>query len=358
MGLCLAAVGGAAQPGAADGLGDGALDAGADVVAGFPLRGLLLGALPGKEFVLLAGQQGQAASPLAIGRLGAPGSQRARVAVGGREMDPGNGGAVGFALVGPADADRPLGAGDLACVPVDAEGGLVQGRFLPGAAAPGVVRVGADRPGQGDAVAGAGGEDVAGADVARVCYVLARRHLAAAQVLVDDRGHLAVICGRVGGLQVGDHPGHVRIAGLGQVRLAARPAGSALDPVAGVQVVGGGQPLRARREVVALPPAHLRPVPVVLLVPDSPSAYCSTDTSASAPGETAGWPSRGKAAAKSSSANSRPSASRIRIAKVPLGNAASTTRAVSSGTPSSDRGSSDTSSYPPVSDHATQQDQE
>ena len=109
MGLGPAAVGSAAQPGPADGLGDGALHAGADVVAGFPLCGLLLGALPGEQFVLLAGQQGQAASPLAVCRLGAPGPQRARAAVSEREVDPGNGGAVGFALAGPADADRSLG---------------------------------------------------------------------------------------------------------------------------------------------------------------------------------------------------------------------------------------------------------
>ena len=49
----------------------------------------------------------------------------------------------------------------------------------------------------------------------------------------------------------------------------------------------------------------------------------------------------GKAAAKSSSGSSGPSASRIRMARVPLGNAARTTRAVISGTPSSARGSSD-----------------
>ena len=167
MGLGLAAVGRAAQPGAADGLGDGALDAGPDVVSGFPLRGLLLGALPGEEFVLLAGQQGQAASPLAIGRRGAPGPQRARAAAGEREVDPGYRGAAGFALVGPADADRSLGAGDRPRVPVDAEGGLRQGRCLPGAAAPGLVGVGADGPEQGDAMIVAGGEDVAGAERSR-----------------------------------------------------------------------------------------------------------------------------------------------------------------------------------------------
>ena len=167
MSLCLAAIGSAAQRSAADSLGDGALDAGPDVVAGFPLRGLLVGALLGKDLLLLAGQQGQAASPLAIGRRGAPGPQRARAAAGEREMDPGNRGAAGFALVGPADADRSLGAGRLLCVPVDAEGGLRQGRCLPGAAAPGLVGVGADRPEQGDAVVVAGGEDLAGADVSR-----------------------------------------------------------------------------------------------------------------------------------------------------------------------------------------------
>jgi hypothetical protein len=40
------------------------------------------------------------------------------------------------------------------------------------------------------------------------------------------------------------------------------------------------------------------------------------------------------------------------MAKVPLGNAARTTRAVSSGTPSSDRGSSDISPHPSASDQA------
>src|SRR5260370_4139936 len=176
MGLGLATVGSAAQPGAADGLGDGALDAGADVVAGFPLCGLLLGALPGEQFVLFAGQQGQAASPLAIGRLGAPGPQRAWAAGGEREVDLGYRGAAGFALIGPADADGCLGAGDRPRVPVDAEGGLGQGRFLPGAAAPGLVGVGADGPEQGDAVVVAGGEDVAGADVAGLHPLLPPHH--------------------------------------------------------------------------------------------------------------------------------------------------------------------------------------
>ena len=95
MGLVLAVVGGAAQPGGADGLGDGALDPCADVVAGFPFRGLLPGALPGKELVLFARQQGQAASLLAMCRLRTPGPQRARVPAGKHEVNPGDGGAAG-----------------------------------------------------------------------------------------------------------------------------------------------------------------------------------------------------------------------------------------------------------------------
>jgi hypothetical protein len=44
------------------------------------------------------------------------------------------------------------------------------------------------------------------------------------------------------------------------------------------------------------------------------------------------------------------------MAKVLLGNAARTTRAVNSGTPSSDRGSNDISHNRSTSDHATQED--
>jgi 3,4-dihydroxy 2-butanone 4-phosphate synthase len=185
VGLGLAVVGGAAHPGGADGLGDGALDAGADVAAGLPSGGLLLGALAGEDLVLLAGQQGQAAPPPAVRRLGAPGPHRARVAVGECEVDPGDRGAAGLSLVGPADADRPLGTGDLAGVPVDGEGVLRQERLFP-VVAPGLGGVGADRPDQGDPVVVAGGEDVPGADVAGVDGVLGRGQPAAGQALVDD----------------------------------------------------------------------------------------------------------------------------------------------------------------------------
>ncbi|MDQ1020509.1 hypothetical protein QFZ43_007058 [Streptomyces afghaniensis] len=46
-----------------------------------------------------------------------------------------------------------------------------------------------------------------------------------------------------------------------------------------------------------------------------------------------GWPLRGYNPAKSVSENSSPSSSRIRMARLPFGNAARATRAVSSGTP-------------------------
>src|SRR5882757_918813 len=150
MCLGLASIGGVTQSGAADGLGDGALDAGADVVAGLPLFGLLLGVLLCQDLLMFSGQQGQLAAPLAVRRFAAPVPQRARVAVGEREAHSGDGGAAGFALVGPAGADRSLGAGDLSGVPVDVEGGLGQIRCLLIASA--VAGVSADRPNQGDAV--------------------------------------------------------------------------------------------------------------------------------------------------------------------------------------------------------------
>jgi hypothetical protein len=58
-----------------------------------------------------------------------------------------------------------------------------------------------------------------------------------------------------------------------------------------------------------------------------------TDTSASRVGDHAGFPLLGYSPTKSASENSSPSSSRIRIARLPFGNAARATRAVSSGTP-------------------------
>ena len=95
MGLVAAVAGRGAHRGGAGGLGDGALDAGADVAAGLPLRGLLLGAMGGEDLVLLAGQQGQAAAVPAVSGLGALGPQRAGIAAGEREAGPCDGSAAG-----------------------------------------------------------------------------------------------------------------------------------------------------------------------------------------------------------------------------------------------------------------------
>src|SRR5271165_2240174 len=142
---------------------------------------------------------------------------------------------------------------------------LGQERLFP--VAPGLGGVGADRPEQGDPVVVAGGEDVPGADVAGVDRVLAGSQAPGGQALVDDLGHLGIARGRVAGLHVRDQVRQVRLAGLGQVDLVPGPSGPALDAVAGVGVVGGGEPLFTWREVLALPPAHLLPVPAVLLLP-------------------------------------------------------------------------------------------
>ncbi len=63
----------------------------------------------------------------------------------------------------------------------------------------------------------------------------------------------------------------------------------------------------------------------------SPSTNCNTDTSASPPGDQAGLPRTGNRSANSSSPNNGPSPSRTRIARLPFGNAARATRAVSAG---------------------------
>jgi hypothetical protein len=64
-GLGLASVAAGADPGAANGLGHRALDAGPLGVPLFPLVGLLLGALALEEFMFLAWVQGQAAGEAA-----------------------------------------------------------------------------------------------------------------------------------------------------------------------------------------------------------------------------------------------------------------------------------------------------
>ena len=76
-------------------------------------------------------------------------------------------------------------------------------------------------PEQGDAMVGAGGEDVAALTYQHMPHARPRQP-AFIQVLVDGLGHLDVIGGRVGGLHVRDYPGHVRVAGLGQVVLVAQ----------------------------------------------------------------------------------------------------------------------------------------
>jgi hypothetical protein len=62
-----------------------------------------------------------------------------------------------------------------------------------------------------------------------------------------------------------------------------------------------------------------------------PSTNCSTSTSASRAGDHAGRPRAANSSANCSSVNSGPSASRARIARHPLGNAALATRDVSAG---------------------------
>lgn len=77
-----------------------------------------------------------------------------------------------------------------------------------------------------------------------------------------------------------------------------------------------------------------------------PSANCSTSTMTNRAGEIEGCPRPAKYSANCPSANTSPSASRTRIAKLPLGNAACATRAVSGGTSQPDLGHIDTTDHP------------
>jgi hypothetical protein len=61
-----------------------------------------------------------------------------------------------------------------------------------------------------------------------------------------------VLHGGVSGGHMRDQVRHIRFARFGQVHLGADPAGPAFDPVAGVGVMGRGQPESSRQQVLAL----------------------------------------------------------------------------------------------------------
>jgi hypothetical protein len=126
-----------ADPGDMGGLAHGALDAGAGGVAGFPLRGGLLGAAGGERLVQVAGADGDLPA-LAAGAQLACRAGRAR---GDR---PGHHDGLVLALPArvPGAAGDPLRAGSLAGVEVHGERVLV----IPGAG-PGLGRVVWQQPG-------------------------------------------------------------------------------------------------------------------------------------------------------------------------------------------------------------------
>ncbi len=160
----LASVTAAADASGADGLGDGALDAGALVEALFPGVGFLRDALLLEEFVFLAGVQGKAPGETA----GARGADLAVAAVPFGEDDHGPRLSV-HAGVAPVSALGPLGADRVLLVPVDLEVGEREAFVGPGLA----VTCGRQGPEEVDAL-GACGQDDRGGGVAAVDQVLAR----------------------------------------------------------------------------------------------------------------------------------------------------------------------------------------
>src|SRR5437868_3412060 len=131
-GFAQAEVAGAADPGDVGGLGDGALDPGADPVSVPPGVAGLLGAGGGEGLVEPAVTQAELAA--GADRGGAPGPGRARCA--GRLGEPGDDDIGPLAAGrGPGTADGALRAGDLLVLPVDGEHvrGIAAGARLRGA---------------------------------------------------------------------------------------------------------------------------------------------------------------------------------------------------------------------------------
>src|ERR1700751_3544479 len=119
-GFAQAEVAGAADAGDVGGLGDGALDPGADAVPVLPGVSGLLGAGGGEGLVDLAVAEAELAA--GADRGGAPGPGRARCA--GWLGEPGDDDAGSLAARrGPGAGHGALRAGDLLAVPVDAEHG-------------------------------------------------------------------------------------------------------------------------------------------------------------------------------------------------------------------------------------------
>jgi len=99
--------------------------------------------------------------------------------------------------------------------------------------------------------------------------VLSRKQVCCGQVHMDGLHHLAVVCCRRGRLHVHDQVWLVRVAGLGQVHLVARPARLPLGGEAGVWIVRGLNEAIGRRKVVCVaPPNRAIGCGVILLDPD------------------------------------------------------------------------------------------
>src|SRR5262249_17861043 len=133
---------------------------------------------------------------------------------------------------------------------------------------------GDDRGDQGDAARG-GGCEVRGAGVAGVHQVPAGGHVTGDELVLDVGGCAHVRVGGRGRVHVGDQVRGVRVAGLGQVALAAHPLqvrfapGGGLGAVAGIGIVGRVDALLGRPEVLDVLQAQTSAAGAfVLLVPD------------------------------------------------------------------------------------------
>ena len=177
---------------------DGALDSGADCVAGLPVGGLLLGADAQSQVTEFS--WGKAHGLGAVGGGGAPGADRAgtALALGEPGHDQRGGGGRGRRVGAvPALADLALGAGDLSAVEVDVEVVPAEALVLT-VLAGGVARQWAA---DGDLVLALGSFQVDQGDVATVDQVLGWQQSTTRRSGVDAGQSLAVVCGGRGGAQ-------------------------------------------------------------------------------------------------------------------------------------------------------------
>ena len=130
------------------------------------------------------------------------------------------------------------------------------------------------RPDHIDLMLPLGGDEEVGIHVTTVEQMGAREQITCGEVLYDDRAHCTIGRGRRGREHLGDQIRVLRLTRLGEGVLIADPLRVALRAVAGLQLVGRGDPQRRWRLLIrGTPTERFEPgngTTVILLHPDLP----------------------------------------------------------------------------------------